>query len=277
MRHENLAVVAMNESASLTTYLLDNVAEIDIHRKRPLVVICPGGGYAFTSQREAESIAIQCNARGLHAAILRYSVAPALFPTALAQLATAVAMVRENAALWQVDTNNISVLGFSAGGHLAASLGVFWNTALLREALPNLTAAQVRPNRMVLCYPVITGLAFAHEGSFRNLLGDAYEEVTKRQGLSLETQVNQDTPPTFIWHTAQDTDVPPQNSLLFASALLSNNIPCELHVYPKGCHGLSLANQETCGPAQEFLIVPSCQNWIDMAGRFLWMALSDEH
>lgn len=274
MRHEKLPVSSLGYKAELTTYLLDNYSEIDINRKRPLVIICPGGGYTYTSVREAEAIAIQMNAMGIHAAILNYSVAPAVFPVALTQLAVAVATARENAQIWNVDADNISVLGFSAGGHVAGSLGVFWNSTVLREALPAYTAEQVKPDRMVLCYPVILANEYSHEGSFQNLLGDEYSNRDKRNLVSLEAQVTTDTPPTFLWHTAEDLSVPPQNSLFFADALIKNGIPCEYHLYPRGGHGLALANEETCSKDREdSQIVPSCQNWIGMAGRFLCMDL----
>ena len=129
MIHEKIEIQLKDSEfkANLFTYFLDNSPEIDPERKRPVVLICPGGGYQMTSDREAEALAVRFMAMGYHAAILRYSVAPARFPEALLQLATAVAMLRENAEKWHIDTEKIVVQGSSAGGHLAASLGVFWN------------------------------------------------------------------------------------------------------------------------------------------------------
>ena len=113
--------------ARLYTYILDNFEEIDSNRTRPLVLICPGGGYEFTSDREAEAVAVQYIARGFHACGLRYSVAPAEFPQSLCELAWSVAYLREHAKEYGIKPDKIIVSGFSAGGHLAASLGVFWD------------------------------------------------------------------------------------------------------------------------------------------------------
>ena len=137
MIHEKIEIQLKDSefTANLFTYFLDNSPEIDPERKRPVVLICPGGGYAMTSDREAEALAVKFMAMGYHAAILRYSVAPARFPEALLQLATAVAMLRENAEKWHIDTDKIVIQGSSAGGHLAASLGVFWNKPFVAEAL----------------------------------------------------------------------------------------------------------------------------------------------
>ena len=136
MIHEKikLAVDDMMEEAVLTTYLLSRYE--DVHMEpAPLVIICPGGGYEMLSNREAEQFAIQWNSRGYHAAVLRYSVAPETFPTALLQLALAVLLVRENSADWGVNPRQIFVEGSSAGGHLAACYGVFWNKPYLLDAL----------------------------------------------------------------------------------------------------------------------------------------------
>ena len=147
MIHEKIEIHLKDSefTANLFTYFLDNSPEIDPERKRPVVLICPGGGYAMTSDREAEALAVKFMAMGYHAAILRYSVAPARFPEALLQLATAVAMLRENAEKWHIDTDKIVVQGSSAGGHLAASLGVFWNKPFVAEAL-EMDAEKFRPN-----------------------------------------------------------------------------------------------------------------------------------
>ena len=164
MIHEKIEIQLKDSEfkANLFTYFLDNSPEIEPERKRPVVLICPGGGYQMTSDREAEALAVRFMAMGYHAAILRYSVAPARFPEALLQLATAVAMLRENAEKWHIDTEKIVVQGSSAGGHLAASLGVFWNKPFVAEALKWTLKNFVL---MDLCssYPVITSGEKAHK------------------------------------------------------------------------------------------------------------------
>ena len=268
MIHEKIEIHLKDSefTANLFTYFLDNSPEIDPERKRPVVLICPGGGYAMTSDREAEALAVKFMAMGYHAAILRYSVAPARFPEALLQLATAVAMLRENADKWNIDTEKIVVQGSSAGGHLAASLGVFWNKPFVAEAL-EMDAEKFCPNGLMLSYPVITSGEFAHRGSFNNLLRDQYTEEMLEK-TSLEKQVNEYVPRAFIWHTYEDTVVPVENSLLFATELRRHHIPVEFHLFERGCHGLSLANELTDNPQGE-RIQRECECWITMA--IAWM------
>ena len=152
------------EPASYTAWILGKSGKTQ-EKKRKAVIICPGGGYEMTSDREAEALAVKFMAMGYHAAILRYSVAPARFPEALLQLATAVAMLRENAEKWHIDTGKIVVQGSSAGGHLAASLGVFWNKPFVAEAL-GMDAGKFRPNGLMLSYPVITSGGKGSSGIF---------------------------------------------------------------------------------------------------------------
>ena len=263
----DISVDSYQETAALYTYFLDNSPEMIPDRKRPLVLICPGGGYEMTSDREAEPVAIQYIAKGYQAAILRYSVKPAKYPLALLQLAKAVAHLREYADEYHIDTEKIVVQGFSAGGHLACSLGVFWKKPYLSETL-GVSAEQIRPNGMILCYPVITSGEKAHQGSFEKVLGEDYVDEEKRRFLSLEYSVSKDTPPTFLWHTAPDDTVPVENSLLFFQALHALDIPAELHIYPVGGHGLGLATAETACP-NGYGIQPECESWIQLAGD--WM------
>ena len=255
-----------NFKAELDTYLLDDLANMKVERKRPAVLILPGGGYRFTSDREAEPVAIQMNAMGFQAFVLYYSCEPATFPTALLQTAKAISVIREHAKEWHIEERKVVLLGFSAGGHLAASLGTFWNKEFVYEAL-KIEPKRIRPDGLVLAYSVITAWEFAHQDSFRALLGEKYEE--RKEWVSLENQVGEDMMPVFLWHTFEDESVPVENSLLFAHALRKKNIPFELHIYQKGRHGLSLANGETNPANEENLIVLECQNWITMAGTWI--------
>lgn len=254
---------------TLTAYCADNSKEIDSGRKRPAVVICPGGGYRFTSDREAEPVALRFLSLGFQAFVLRYSVAPERYPAALLQLSAAVALVREQADRFHVDAGRIAVCGFSAGGHLACSLGVFWDEPFLPQALGIARGAN-RPNALVLAYPVITAGRYAHADSFDCLLGaDPPRELRDR--MSLENQVNDKTPPTFLWHTFNDALVPVENSLLFANALRKHGIPFELHVYADGPHGLSLCDSETTGQdtARDDFINPHCRSWAYLCSEWL--------
>ena len=254
--------------AKLYTYILDNFEEIDSNRTRPLVLICPGGGYEFTSDREAEAVAVQYIARGFHACVLRYSVAPAEFPQSLCELAWSVAYLREHAKEYGIKPDTIIVSGFSAGGHLAASLGVFWDKDWLAKET-GLTAEQMQPNGLLLSYPVITSGTYAHHGSMENLMGTKKSKELKEL-LSLEHQVGKQVPPVFIWHTLTDQSVPVQNTLMFTEELVKNQVSVEVHIFPEGQHGLSLANKETQITETGFGIQKRCQDWITLAGK--WVA-----
>jgi acetyl esterase/lipase len=261
MTHSVFEISGGGQTASVYTYLLDTTPELNGGRSRPVVIICPGGGYTFTSDREAEPIAMKMNAAGFHAVILRYSVVPAVFPTALIQLAKTVELVRGRSVEWHVDPEKVFVMGFSAGGHLAASLGVLWNKDIILSN-PELKAdAKVfRPNGLILAYPVITAGEYTHQGSIEALSGG---RATLKEMLSLENHIDKDTPPAFLWHTFEDGAVPVENSLLFAGALRRYGVPFELHIYPHGWHGLSLAAPETAN-AGEPPLPPGVDTWVPM-------------
>lgn len=254
-----------SEKAKLTTYIIDYSEEIGIV-KRPAVVVCPGGGYEFLSDREAEMIALTLNSFGYHAVVLRYSVAPdAVYPTALVELASAVAMLREKEKEWHIDTDKILVQGFSAGGHVAASYGMFWSEKFLSEEV-GVSTQMLKPNGMILCYPVITSGEYAHRSSFEKLLGEQYDKLVDK--MSLETQVNENTPPAFLWHTYTDDCVPVQNSLLLIGEMLKRQIPVEFHMYPSGGHGLGLANKLTANPGG-YGVQKNCEGWIESLRKWL--------
>lgn len=261
MIYETREIEADGHKAVLSLYLWEGSKEYRVNDHRPLVLICPGGAYHNCSDREAEPVALQYLAKGYHAAVLRYSVRPVRYPVALIQVAKSVKLIRDHAAEWLLDPDRIVVQGFSAGGHLAASFGVFWNRPFLARAV-GAPCETFRPNGLILCYPVITGGKFAHEGSFEALLGDRLEEL--REEMSLEKQVSADTPKTFIWHTFSDGSVPVENSLLFVSALRAHGIETEFHMYPKGGHGLSLARDISDG-GFDSTDLPNIGTWIDMA------------
>lgn len=256
-----------NCNPRLYTYVLDNYEGIDANRKRPAVLICPGGGYQHTSDREAEAVAIQMNAMGIQAFVLYYDVAPAVrFPVPQLEAANAMLIIRENADKWHIDAEKIMIMGFSAGAHLAGCIGAFYNREFLYQPL-HAAPELIKPAGMVLCYPVITSGEFAHRGSFENLLGEREAELGEL--VSLEKQVTPDTPPAFIWHTFEDGSVPVENSLMLAAAMRREGVPFELHIYPRGGHGLSLGTAETQSANGGSTIIPEVQNWIEMAGRWI--------
>lgn len=252
-------------SAKLRTYIQDDSKDLMIE-KRPMMIICPGGGYNHLSDRESEPLAVRFLAMGFHVAVLRYSVTPAVFPTALVELAHSMKLVHDYAEEWNVDEEKIFVLGCSAGGHLAASLGVYWHEDWLAE-LSGVKKEWLRPAGQVLCYPVITSGEFAHRGSFDMLMkGQESEELLEK--LSLEKHVTAQTPQTFIWHTASDASVPVENSLMFVSELHKCGVEVEFHMYPVGKHGLSTAD-ELSQNSNGTGLQPECTSWLPLVQTWL--------
>jgi acetyl esterase/lipase len=198
------------------------------------LIIFPGGGYGHLAVHEGEGYARHFSQAGIACFVVAYRLGtqghrhPAMLEDAWAALAT----VRARAAEFGVDPGQIGVIGSSAGGHLAAHTLVAWP----RYRGP----VSVRPDFGVLCYPVTTALEpFAHKGCIRNLLGDSPSPECL-EAISCDRHVTAKTPPCFLWHTGEDTGVPLENSLIFASALRRNGVPFELHLYQKGRHGLGL-------------------------------------
>lgn len=249
---------------TLTTYILDDKNIVDSGNvNRPAVIVCPGGSYAFTASREAEPIALKYCAAGFHAFVLDYSVAPAGWPAAICELSKAVSYVRKIADENKIDKNKIFVAGFSAGGHLVASLGVHWNHPDVVK-YSGISDGSNRPNGIILGYPVITGEEEkTHMGTI-NLFTAGRESV--RPLAWLEKYVTDKTPQAFIWHTFSDEAVPVISSLRFANALEENGIKFEMHIYPNGQHGLATGDYITCS---EGTYVPSVTNWIDMSVRWI--------
>lgn len=267
LRIKDISRKLKNSEAIISAYIPENSEEININKKRETIIICPGGGYEFTSDREAEPIALKFVAQGFNAVVIRYSIAPVRYPTALLELAETVRYVREKEKEWNVDTEKVIVCGFSAGGHLAGSLGVLWNNEIIEKYL-DIKNEEVKPNAMILCYPVISSGEFAHKGSFDSLLGEKEAEIS-RENLSLEKLVSIETPKTFLWHTFDDGTVPVQNSLLFSNALASNKVQFELHIYPSGVHGLGLCEEITAMNGRSEHINSHIASWFSLACQWI--------
>lgn len=222
------------------------------------VVICPGGGYGMKAYHEGEPIAWWLNSIGISAFVLDYRVNPYKFPAPMLDAQRAVRYARYLSKDYGYDKDKIGILGFSAGGHLAAYCGTIFDD-LRYCAQDEIDKMSSRPDFMVLCYPVISLVSCFHYGSRVNLLGDVdYQTASK---YSIERRVTKDTSPAFIWHTATD-DMPVENSLMLAGELSKKNVPFELHIFREGPHGLGLA--ETKKDIREW--VNLCERWFKGMG-----------
>jgi len=218
------------------------------------VVVLPGGGYgSLAMDHEGKQIAEFYNAHGVAAFVTRYRHAKRYqHPIPMQDAQRALRYVRANAAKFGVKPDRIGVMGFSAGGHLAATVSTQFETV---------DGISSRPDFSVLCYPVISFVEFTHLGSRKNLLGEnPPEELVKK--MSAELNVSKETPPTFLFHTDADTGVPSENSILYYRALRQNKIPAEMHIYRPGKHGLGLAKSFPQVSTWSTLLV----NWMDGLG-----------
>lgn len=238
MKTESLTLQS-NPNVTLTTYLLDASPEMPNVNIRPAVLVFPGGGYRMCSDREAEPVAMAFLAQGYHAFVLRYSLNEnAAFPAPLRDAEEALECIRANAEAWGVIPDKIAVCGFSAGGHLAAALG---------------TMGRIRPNALILGYPVIL---------------DNLSHILPFPVPSLEKEVDAQTPPTFIFTTADDSVVPVRHSLQFAEALDQAGVPFEMHIFQEGAHGLSLAKPHTSSGFKG-LVHTGVAHWVEFCVTWL--------
>ena len=237
---------------------------------RPAMLVIPGGGYRHVcADREGEAVAEAYLARGFNAFVLNYRVGDEhRYPEQLIDAARAILHIRANAEHYNVDPCRVFAVGFSAGAHLAGSLGLLSGDSLVLDTL-GVTAEDITPQAIVLSYPVVSAYSPTHEGSFVNLLGKPFDLLTEdeRDKYSLECNVTPDSPPAFIWHTATDQSVPPLGSMRLASAYINAGVAVSLHIYPYGPHGISLAD-EFSNSAQAG-IQPLAQRWIDDSVDFI--------
>jgi acetyl esterase/lipase len=231
-----LAALGDGPAPTLTPYPLPGEGP------HPAIVVAPGGGYGFKAEHEGGPIAEWLNALGIAAFVVDYRVTPHRHPAPLHDIQRAIRLVRANATEWNVDPERVGVLGFSAGGHLSASAATLWDLGDATSADP-VARESCRPDVAILCYPVISLVATPHVGSLENLLGPGASDEAMH-ALSLDEQVNAETPPTFLWHTSDDEAVDVRHSLRFAAALREHGVPFGLHVYPAGRHGLGLATED---------------------------------
>jgi len=224
------------------------------------MIVCPGGGYYGKAPHEGEPVALWLNRIGLSTFVLDYRVFPYHHPAPMLDVQRAIRKVRFHCTRWNIDPHKIGILGFSAGGHVASTAATHFDPGN-PDALDPIDRVSSRPDALVLCYPVITFTEFRHDGSRVALIGENPPEELVHY-LSNETQVTSSTPPTFLWHTANDDGVPVENSLLFAGSLSRNKVPFDLHIFQDGPHGVGLAEDNPTLSAWTRL----CENWLRSIG-----------
>ena len=244
-------------SGYLNVYAPLECCAIKEKRLRPAVLVIPGGGYAHVSRREAEPIAFNFMAEGYSAFTLEYTVSPnGSYPTQLLEACMAMAYIRENAPEFEIKVDKVLAIGFSAGGHLAASLQCLYNAEVVNEYLGD-KAKLCRPDAVVLGYGVLTYQKKAPCGSIKRV-SNGDEELM--QYLSLDKRVHKKVCPAFLFATNEDTTVPMENTLNYALSLRKKKIPFELRIYEKGIHGFSTATGISCSNARQLL--PRASAWI---------------
>ncbi|MBN1623438.1 MAG: alpha/beta hydrolase [Clostridia bacterium] len=228
-------VMDSKRNTSLTCYLLDGSTEFPNVGKRPAILILPGGGYRMCSDREAEPVAMAYLNEGFHAFVLRYTVGPeSAWPVPLEDAEKAMEYIKEKSNQWMVDKEKIAVIGFSAGGHLAAAIS---------------TLGKIKPNATILGYPCI-------------LEERCSRLCTPKPGL--DDKVTSENPPTFLFTTSDDAVVPAKNTLAFMKSLADSGVPFEAHIFQSGPHGFSLAKSHTSAGRTDF-VNPRISKWFTLS------------
>lgn len=285
------------QDVTLTTYVIGEKGELRGQGKRPAVLICPGGGYFNCSDREAEPVALQFNAMGYHAFVLKYSTYtrgreefPDIFgkaikaspktahPAPVREVGMAMLSIREHSKEWNLDPDRVAVCGFSAGGHNAAMYGVYWDKPLLTDYL-GVDKEMIRPAALILGYG-LSDYIYMKRRNFENPMDEKFFSASNKAYLGEENPqedmlysvsparlVTNQTPPAYIWATCADKLVPVQHSIRMAHALAEYKVPFELHIFEEGEHGLSLATQ-ACAVAQS-QIDEDAAKWVSLAAEWL--------
>ncbi len=254
-----------DRDATVEAYLQTNMTEMGRQDcKRPVLIVCPGGGYEMCSQRESEPIAVSFLPDGFNVFTITYSVAPHRFPAQLQEMAALLELIHLHSDDWNCDTQKIVLIGFSAGGHLAAHYANAYDCPEVRALFP-----QSKPvNATVLAYPVISAEpGIGHMGSFDNLLGTQQRTEIEIERFSCDKLVSNHTPPAYLYHMAEDGTVAPENSLLYAKALMKRGVPCEMHLYPHGYHGTSTCDTQTVNDPRKDVVYSA--SWLFEAKAWL--------
>lgn len=269
MKQQVFSLSKTNPEVTLTSYLWEPSDQLSKGvrwqpDKRPAVIICPGGAYRFLSDREAEPVAMQFYAKGYQVFILRYSLLEdSAYPAPLEDASMAIWTVRSHAEEWGIDPDRIAIGGFSAGGHISALIGTRWNETGLATRL-GMPEGGNKPNALILSYAKMYPLP--EETTLSNGEGVGHMIRVWDERADAVKNVGKHTPPSFIWHTQEDELVPVEESMQFAAACQENSVPFELHIFSKGVHGLSLANDMSAYGREKIVNVeqwmPLCISWL---------------
>ena len=248
-----------DKRVSLDTYIAEDKSVV-----RDAMLIFPGGGYSHCSDREAEPVALAFVSKGFNAFVLRYRVGDEdRYPDQLTDACKALLHIKKNASDYGICPDRVFAIGFSAGGHLAGTLATV-DTRPEAYGILGVDKSELTLAGVILSYPVISALMSTHQNSFVRLSGKPYAELNdeERRRLSVETHINSDSPPAFLWHTSEDATVPVCGTLAVAQKYIDLKIPVAVRIYPYGPHGISLANKFTSGGKPE-LEDTVASGWVD--------------
>ncbi len=262
MIYKRIMLDETDENAYLTAYVADKISGFT----RKAILVIPGGGYGkVCSDREGEPIAQAFIPYGYNSFVLSYSTAQTsknVFPSQLIQASKAIAHIKDNAEEYGIDPDKVFVVGFSAGGHLAASLGSLWDLPEIYNVF-DMPQGYNKPAGTMLIYPVIN----SHNGSFKNLLGTEEPTGELLDIVHINKQISEKSSPIFMVHSSNDQSVNVKNSLSVAEACAEKGILFELHVYPDAPHGVALGNEITmCGNTK--YNYPAMSKWVAQAAEW---------
>ena len=292
---EKIKLYEDRDDVTLTTYVLDDSVELHTGKKRPAILICPGGAYLVCSDREAEPVALRFAAMGYHVFVLRYSVylekgeefqsvfegvsrrERTIFPAPIRDIGAAMLLLREKADEWLIDMDRIALCGFSAGAHNVATYSVYWDHEILTDFF-NVPAEDLRPTATIAGY-MLSDYFYMRDiektesdeaffkASAMSLFGTETPDDETLHRVSPARLVNDKTPPMFLWSTSEDTLVPVGHTTRMATALADQGIPFEVHIFEEGPHGLSLATQATAN--KKDLINEDAAKWVELVEKWL--------
>ncbi len=291
MYSEEIKLYADREDVTLTTYVLKDSGELLKGKRRPSVIICPGGAYLGCSDREGEAVALRFAAMGYHTFVLRYSTymegkfgmpdfskelqinEKSIHPNPIREIGKSMLILRENADKWLIDVDKIAICGFSAGAHNCAMYSVYWDKAIISEYFSE-KPEMFKPAATILGYTLSDYFLMKEitknpidkqlfEVSNLALTGTKNPDDKTLEEISPALQVTEATPPMFLWATAEDSLVPVQHTIKLANALADKKIPFEVHIFEKGPHGLSLSNQATAEAKSQ--VYTDAAKWVALA------------